>query len=121
MDDGEDDEGGMVTGKSHQDVTARRHHSRTVKKKSRRERQQEIQRHAEADEDDDSSDLSDESDEETESMHRFVPEFLSSVAQIMSNPYIAPLIRSSSPRCPFAEIAPIPLKVAWNSMNVRSS
>lgn len=70
LDDGEDDEGGMVTGKSHGDITARRHHARVGKKKSRRERQQEVQR--QADEDDDSSDLSDESDEETESMHSTV-------------------------------------------------
>lgn len=71
LDDGEDDERGMVTGKSHGDVTARRHHTRAGKKKGRRERQQEVQRQAEA-EDEDSSDLSDESDEETESMHRLV-------------------------------------------------
>ncbi|KAJ5215633.1 uncharacterized protein N7498_002040 [Penicillium cinerascens] len=68
VEDGEDDEGGMVTGKSQGDVTARRHPARPGKKKSRRERQQEVQRHAEA-EDDDSSDLSDESDEEMESMN----------------------------------------------------
>ncbi|KAJ6108682.1 hypothetical protein N7523_010005 [Penicillium sp. IBT 18751x] len=70
VEDGEDDEGGMVTGKSHGDITARRHHARVGKKKGRRERQQEVQR--QADEDDDSSDLSDESDEETESMHSTV-------------------------------------------------
>lgn len=73
LDDGEDDEGGMVTGKSQGDVTARRHPARPGKKKSRRERQHEVQRHAEA-EDDDSSDLSDESDEEMESMNRSVSE-----------------------------------------------
>ncbi|KAJ5133249.1 hypothetical protein N7526_004614 [Penicillium atrosanguineum] len=70
LEDGEDDEGGMVTGKSHGELTARRQHVRAGKKKGRRERQQEVQR--QADEDDDSSDLSDESDEETESMHSTV-------------------------------------------------
>ncbi|OGE53540.1 hypothetical protein PENARI_c007G04765 [Penicillium arizonense] len=62
LEDGEDD-GGMVTGKSHADTTGRRHHARGGKKKSRRERQQEAQRQAEA-EDDDSSDLSDDSDDD---------------------------------------------------------
>ncbi|KGO49015.1 DNA polymerase III, clamp loader complex, gamma/delta/delta subunit, C-terminal [Penicillium expansum] len=62
LEDGEDD-GGMVTGKSHTDMTARRNHARSGKKKSRRERQQEVQRQAEA-EDDDSSDLSDDSDDD---------------------------------------------------------
>lgn len=60
--DGEDD-GGMVTGKSHTEMTARRHHARNGKKKSRRERQQEVQRQAVAEEDD-SSDLSDDSDDD---------------------------------------------------------
>ncbi|CAG7983995.1 unnamed protein product [Penicillium salamii] len=62
LEDGEDD-GGMVTGKSHTDMTARRHHARNGKKKSRRERQQEVQRQAVAEEDD-SSDLSDDSDDD---------------------------------------------------------
>lgn len=60
--DGEDD-GGLVTGKSHTDMTARRHNARNGKKKSRRERQQEVHRQAVA-EDDDSSDLSDDSDDD---------------------------------------------------------
>ena len=70
LEDGEDD-GGMVTGKSHTDMTARRHHTRGGKKKTRRERQQEVQRQAEA-EDDDSSDLSDDSDDDGDNIGRLV-------------------------------------------------
>lgn len=70
LEDGEDDEGGMVTGKSNMDIIARRNHDRAAKKKLRRDRQAEAQRQAEA-EDDDSSDLSD-SDDEGESLRRFV-------------------------------------------------
>jgi hypothetical protein len=66
--DGEDD-GGMVTGKSHTDMTARRHHARNGKKKSRRERAQEAQRQAVAEEDD-SSDLSDDSDDDGDNVGR---------------------------------------------------
>ncbi|KAJ5565607.1 hypothetical protein N7535_007245 [Penicillium sp. DV-2018c] len=62
FEDGEDD-GGMVTGKSHTDMTARRMHARGGKKKTRRERQQDDQRQAEVEEDD-SSDLSDDSDDD---------------------------------------------------------
>ncbi|PYH90797.1 hypothetical protein BO71DRAFT_333698 [Aspergillus ellipticus CBS 707.79] len=61
-DDGEDDEGGMVTGKSHVDVVGRRNRG---KRPHRRERQ-DHQKHREA-EDDDSSDLSDESDDDGDS------------------------------------------------------
>ncbi|KAJ5175873.1 uncharacterized protein N7482_001750 [Penicillium canariense] len=71
LEDGEDDEGGMVTGKSHVDGAGRRHHGRTGKKKGRRDRHQEAQRQAEV-EDDDSSDLSDDSDEDGDSMHSTV-------------------------------------------------
>lgn len=70
LEDGEDDEGGMVTGKSHVDLTGRRHPGRTGKKKSRRDRQQEAHRQAEED-DEDSSDLSDDSDEEVDNMQRW--------------------------------------------------
>lgn len=69
LEDGEDDEGGMVTGKSNVDVTGRRHHGRSGKKKGRRDRQPEAQRHAEP-EDEDSSDLSDDSDEEGDAPQR---------------------------------------------------
>lgn len=67
--DGEEDEGGMVTGKSNLDITGRRHLARVGKKKSRQRHQQEAQRQAEAEEDD-SSELSDDSDEEGDSVHR---------------------------------------------------
>ncbi|KAJ5785001.1 uncharacterized protein N7503_010213 [Penicillium pulvis] len=68
LEDGEEDEGGMVTGKSTVDITARRHQDRAAKKKQRRERQQEVQRQAVA-EDDDSSDLSD-SDDDGDNLRR---------------------------------------------------
>ncbi|KAJ5641157.1 hypothetical protein N7528_000782 [Penicillium herquei] len=63
LEDGEDEEGGMVTGKSNLDITGRRAQDRAAKKKLRRDRQAEAQRQAEA-EDDDSSDLTDSDDEE---------------------------------------------------------
>ncbi|KAJ5925083.1 hypothetical protein N7454_007722 [Penicillium verhagenii] len=68
LEDGEEDEGGMVTGKSTMDITARKNQDRAAKKKLRRERQQEVQRHAAA-EDDDSSDLSD-SDDDGDNLRR---------------------------------------------------
>ncbi|KAJ5914212.1 hypothetical protein N7504_003095 [Penicillium tannophilum] len=68
LEDGEEDEGGMVTGKSTVDITARRHQDRAAKKKLRRDRQQEVQRQAVA-EDDDSSDLSD-SDDDGDNLRR---------------------------------------------------
>ncbi|KAJ5113702.1 hypothetical protein N7456_002236 [Penicillium angulare] len=70
LEEGEDEEGGMVTGKSNMDMINRRHHDRAAKKKLRRERdrQTEAQRQAEA-EDEDSSDLSD-SDDEGENLRR---------------------------------------------------
>ena len=69
-DDGDDEEGGMVTGKSTADITGRRNHARATKK-SRRNHQQDHQRQGEADEDD-SSDLSDESDDDGDSAQRLV-------------------------------------------------
>ncbi|KAJ5484126.1 hypothetical protein N7539_005922 [Penicillium diatomitis] len=66
LEDGDDEEGGLVTGKNNVDVIARRHPGRTGKKKSKRERQQEQSRPAEVD-DEDSSDLSDESDDDVSS------------------------------------------------------
>lgn len=65
FDEGEEDEGGMVTGKSNLDITGRRQIGRGGKKKGRRH--QETQQ-AEAAED--SSDLSDDSDEEGDPVHR---------------------------------------------------
>ena len=73
LEDGEDDEGGMVTGKSHVEITGRRNHGRTGKKKGRRDRHPEVQRQVE--EDEDSSDLSDDSDEDGENMQRWVKTF----------------------------------------------
>ncbi|KAJ5671057.1 hypothetical protein N7507_000184 [Penicillium longicatenatum] len=70
LEDGEEDEGGMVTGKSTVDITARRHQDRAAKKKLRRDRQQEVQRQADA-EDDDSSDLSD-SDDDGDNLRRSI-------------------------------------------------
>ncbi|KAF3394335.1 Target of rapamycin complex 2 subunit sin1 [Penicillium rolfsii] len=67
LEDGEDDEGGMVTGKSQMEITGRRHLARTGKKKGRRDRHQEAQRHPDED-DEDSSDLSDDSDEDGDNM-----------------------------------------------------
>ena len=61
----------MVTGKSNLDITGQRLYARNAKKKGRRDRQQEIQRQAEA-EDDDSSDLSDDSDDEVDNLERLV-------------------------------------------------
>lgn len=69
LEDGEDDEGGMVTGKSNVDVIGRRYHGRSGKKKGRRDRQPETQRQAEP-EDEDSSDLSDDTDEEGDALPR---------------------------------------------------
>ena len=63
LEDGDDDEGGMVTGKSNVEVVGKLHQGRSGKKKGRRDRQAETQRQEEP-EDEDSSDLSDDSDEE---------------------------------------------------------
>lgn len=71
LEDGEDEEGGMVTGKSNMDIIGRRHHGRAGKKKPRRDRQPENQAQAQP-EDEDSSDLSDDSDEDGDSLHKFV-------------------------------------------------
>ncbi|KAF7587132.1 mitogen-activated protein kinase associated protein 1 [Aspergillus hancockii] len=65
--DGEEDEGGMVTGKSSTDVIGRRHHARSGKRALRKERQQpDFHKQRDA-EDEDSSDLSDESDDDADS------------------------------------------------------
>ncbi|KAE8147133.1 hypothetical protein BDV25DRAFT_132332 [Aspergillus avenaceus] len=67
VDDGEEDEGGMVTGKSSTDVIGRRPPGRGGKRAHRKERQQhDYQKQREAEEDD-SSDLSDESDDDGDS------------------------------------------------------
>lgn len=73
-DDGEDDEGGMVTGKSTTDVTGPRSVARGGKKFRRKDRQHGQQRQGEAD-DDDSSDLSDESDDDGDSAQRLVARY----------------------------------------------
>lgn len=71
--DGEDEEGGMVTGKSSADVTTRRPPARHGKKPRRRERQHHDQNHRQGiAEEDDSSDLSDESDDDGDSAQRSV-------------------------------------------------
>ncbi|OOF99590.1 hypothetical protein ASPCADRAFT_138212 [Aspergillus carbonarius ITEM 5010] len=63
-DEGDDDEGGMVTGKTNTELIGRRNRGKRV---HRRERQQhDHQKHREAEEDD-SSDLSDESDDDGDS------------------------------------------------------
>lgn len=71
LEEGEDEEGGMVTGKSNMDITGRRYHGRSGKKKGRRDRQTETQGQAQP-EDEDSSDLSDDSDEDADSLRRLV-------------------------------------------------
>lgn len=69
-DDGEEEEGGMVTGKSSLDAAGRRPPGRLGKKPRRRERQlQEHHIHG-ITEEDDSSDLSDDSDDDAENAHR---------------------------------------------------
>ena len=66
-DEGDDDEGGMVTGKTNTELIGRRNRGKRV---HRRERQQhDHQKHREAEEDD-SSDLSDESDDDGDSARR---------------------------------------------------
>ncbi|KAI9042865.1 Sin1 family protein [Aspergillus affinis] len=67
-DGGDDEEGGMVTGKSHAGVTGRRPPGRAGKRTHRRDRQQQEQQ--KQDDDEDSSDLSDESDDDGESAQR---------------------------------------------------
>ncbi|KAL4785196.1 stress-activated map kinase interacting protein 1-domain-containing protein [Aspergillus varians] len=62
--DGEDDEGGMVTGKSTADMVGRRNPLRNDKRMNRRDRQQREQQKAREIEEEDSSDLSDESDDD---------------------------------------------------------
>ncbi|EAW14076.1 Sin1 family protein [Aspergillus clavatus NRRL 1] len=69
-DEGEDEEGGMVTGKGSTDVLGRRPHGRGGKRTRRRDRQQNEQQKQRDAEDDDSSDLSDESDDDGDSTRR---------------------------------------------------
>ncbi|KAL4918215.1 stress-activated map kinase interacting protein 1-domain-containing protein [Aspergillus aurantiobrunneus] len=68
--DGEDDEGGMVTGRSTTDLIGRRNPLRNEKRMHRRDRQQREQQKAREVEEEDSSDLSDESDEDGEGPQR---------------------------------------------------
>ncbi|KAB8278505.1 hypothetical protein BDV30DRAFT_222681 [Aspergillus minisclerotigenes] len=65
--DGEEDEGGMVTGKSSTEVIGRRPHGRAGKRTHRKERQQNDSYKQRDAEEDDSSDLSDESDDDVDS------------------------------------------------------
>ncbi|KAE8385285.1 hypothetical protein BDV23DRAFT_176368 [Aspergillus alliaceus] len=65
--DGEEDEGGMVTGKSSTDVIGRRPQGRGGKRAHRKERQQQDSYKQRDAEEDDSSDLSDESDDDADS------------------------------------------------------
>ncbi|KAJ5604479.1 hypothetical protein N7510_009633 [Penicillium lagena] len=98
LDDGEDEEGGMVTGKSNMDVIGRRHHGRGTKKKGRRERhQQETQRPTEP-EDEDSSDLSDDSDDDENNVHRAVDAIKFSKMPINRNRADSSPIRSTEDR-----------------------
>jgi len=69
--EGDDEEGGMVTGKSAADITGRRNNTRGTKKTRRKDRPHDPQRQGEAEEDD-SSDLSDESDEDGDAAQRSV-------------------------------------------------
>ena len=70
-DDGEDEEGGMVTGKGTSDMVGPRHHGRGGKKARRKDRQQQEQQKQQGDaEEDDSSDLSDESDDDGDMTQR---------------------------------------------------
>ncbi|KAL2832985.1 hypothetical protein BDW59DRAFT_169242 [Aspergillus cavernicola] len=68
--DGEDDEGGMVTGKSTTDMVGRRNPLRNEKRIHRKDRQQREQQKEREVEEEDSSDLSDESDEDGEVSQR---------------------------------------------------
>lgn len=70
-DEGDDEEGGMVTGKSTADITGRRNQGRGAKKTRRKDRPHDPQRQGEADEDD-SSDLSDESEDDGDAAQRSV-------------------------------------------------
>lgn len=67
---GEDEEGGMVTGKSNVDGIGRRHQGRSGKRTRRRDRQPSEQQKQRETEEDDSSDLSDESDDDGDSTRR---------------------------------------------------
>ncbi|OJJ47119.1 hypothetical protein ASPZODRAFT_132065 [Penicilliopsis zonata CBS 506.65] len=70
VDNGEEEEGGMVTGRRSIDIVGPRHHPRGGKKGRRRDRQQPEQLRPADAEEDDSSDLSDESDDEGDTPQR---------------------------------------------------
>jgi hypothetical protein len=103
-DEGDEDEGGMVTGGGQSTYTlGTRHHGRGARRNRRRERQQQDHRQGEG-EDEDSSDLSDESDEDGEFTQRLVTNsiFVSSwtvFLQSMLTLYPELRSRSSSQRC----------------------
>jgi hypothetical protein len=126
---GEDEEGGMVTGKSNVDVTGRRQQGRSGKRTRRRDRQQtEQQKQREADEDD-SSDLSDESDDDGDSTRRLVCGSMSfDAALILCFPAgithtdtVAGLLRFNSPRCRFAHEPDLRPSVRLIAMRGRKS
>ncbi|KAL4893074.1 hypothetical protein BDV59DRAFT_202058 [Aspergillus ambiguus] len=96
-DDGDDDEGGMVTGKSSTDVIGRRPHGRTGKRGHRRERHQQEQQKQRDAEEDDSSDLSDESDDEGDSAPRPIDQIKFTKMPIRTRAGSSP-IRSSTDR-----------------------
>ncbi|OOQ88121.1 stress activated MAP kinase interacting protein [Penicillium brasilianum] len=96
LEDGEDDEGGMVTGKSHVEITGRRTHGRTGKKKGRRDRHLEVQR--QVDEEEDSSDLSDDSDEDGENMQNTVDQIKFSKMPVRRDRADSSPIRSTEQR-----------------------
>ncbi|KAJ5907740.1 hypothetical protein N7495_000422 [Penicillium taxi] len=96
LEDGEDDEGGMVTGKGKMDSTGPRLHGRPGKKKSRRDHHQQNQR--QLDVDDDSSDLSDDSEDDGEQEHRSVDQIDFSKKPIRRDRADSSPIRSTEPR-----------------------
>ncbi|KAJ5666711.1 hypothetical protein N7462_011120 [Penicillium macrosclerotiorum] len=99
LEDGEDDEGGMVTGKSHMEITGRRLPGRSGKKKGRRDRQKpEMQPPVEAEEEDDSSDLSDDSDDDADNLHRSTEQIKFSKMPVRRDRADSSPIRSSEQR-----------------------
>lgn len=96
LDEGDDEEGGMVTGKSTADITGRRNNARGTKKSRRKDRQQDQQRQGEADEDD-SSELSDESDDDGDLAQRLV--FHSAFSELLFSHFTGLLSRSVSQKC----------------------
>ncbi|KAF9893731.1 hypothetical protein FE257_009901 [Aspergillus nanangensis] len=93
----EDDEGGMVTGKSTTDVIGRRLHGRSGKRVQRRERQQQEQQKQREAEEEDSSDLSDESDDDGDSAPRALDQIKFTKMPIRTRAGSSP-IRSSTDR-----------------------